>query len=93
MRRLPNPWVMVPIIVAGLAGGAVGYFVTDASCAPDSCTLPAVLVAVVVAAVAAIGVGVVTVLALKSLSEWKEHADREILTTTDPGEPPRPPTC
>lgn len=92
MRRLPNPWIAVPIAVAALTGGFVGFFVTDASCAPTSCAASAVLVAIGVALAAAAGVGVVVVLALKSLSEWKEHSEREILTTAD-ADPPGPPTC
>lgn len=93
MSRRPNLWVAVPITLAALAGGVVGYFVTDASCAPGRCTLVAVSVAVVVGIGAAVGVGVVVVLALKSLSEWQEHADRGILTETDPDTPRTPPTC
>ena len=93
MRRLPNPWVALPIVIAALAGGTVGFFVTDASCAPDSCTVPAILVAAAAALGAAAGIGVVVVLALKSLSEWKEHSEREILTVTEPEEPAGPPTC
>ena len=93
MSRRPNLWVAVPIALAALAGGVVGYFVTDASCAPESCTFGAVSVAVAVGLGAAVGVGVVVVLALKSLSEWQEHADREILTETDPDAPKAPPTC
>ena len=93
MRRLPNPWVIVPVTLAAIAGGVVGYFVTDASCAPDSCAIASVSVALVIAIGSAVGVGVVVVLALKSLSEWREHADREILTVVDTDEPPTPPTC
>jgi hypothetical protein len=93
VTRRPNFWVTVPIALAAVAGGVVGYFVTDASCAPESCTLAAVSVAVAVGFGAAVGVGVVVVLALKSLSEWQEHADRGILTETDPDAPPTPPTC
>ena len=90
MRRLPNPWVVLPVAIAAIAGGFVGFFVTDASCAPESCTPAAALVAVGVALAAAAGIGVVVVLALRSLSEWREHEDREILTREDP---PAPPTC
>ncbi len=93
MSRRPNLWVTVPITLAALAGGVVGYFVTDASCAPGRCTLAAVSMAVAVGIGAAVGVGVVVVLALKSLSEWQEHADRGILTETDPDAPRTPPTC
>ncbi len=90
MRRLPNPWVALPVAIAALAGGFVGFFVTDASCTPEPCTFAAVLVAIGVALAAAVGVGVVVVLAVRSLSEWKEHSEREILTSEDP---PTPPTC
>ena len=93
MSRRPNFWVTVPTALAALAGGVVGYFVTDASCAPEACTFAAVSVAVAVGLGAAVGVGVVVVLALKSLSEWQEHADRGILTETDPDAPKAPPTC
>ncbi len=93
MSRLPNPWVIGPILLAAIAGGAVGYFVTDASCVPDSCTVAAVSVALVVGIGSAVGVGIVVVLALKSLSEWREHADRDILTVADSDDPPTPPTC
>lgn len=92
MKRLPNPWVSGPVAVAAAAGGAVGYFVTDASCAPDSCAAAAVLVGLGVALGAAAGVGVVVVLALKSLAEWRTHTEREVLVE-DPSDPPGPPTC
>jgi len=93
MRRLPNPWVAVPVLVAALSGGAVGYFVTDASCARGSCPLSASIVAAVVAVGAGVGIGVIAVLALKSLDEFRSHREREILVeespkTLQPG-PPR----
>ena len=93
MRRLPNPWVILPVALAAAAGWIIGFFVTDASCSPGSCTAAAAIVATLAAAATAIGVGVVVVLALKSLSEWREHADREILTEVEPEEPVGPPTC
>jgi hypothetical protein len=93
MNRLPNPWVIIPVAVAVIAGGLVGYLVTNASCAPDTCAAAAIAVGAAVGLGAAVGVGVVVVLALKSLSEWTEHTNREILTATDPDQPPTPPTC
>lgn len=93
MKRLPNPWIFGSIVIAAATGGAVGYFVTEASCSPDSCVNAAVAVAVVIGIGSAIGVGVVVVLALKSIAEWRVHSDREILTVVDEGEPPGPPTC
>lgn len=93
MKRLPNPWVLIPIVISALAGGAIGFFVMDASCAPDPCPVAAGLVGTIIAVGAGVGVGVVMVLLLKSLSEWREHADRDVLTVTEPQEPPGPPTC
>lgn len=92
MSRVPNPWVVVPTAIAAIGGAVVGFFVTEASCEPTSCTVTASLVATISGLGAAIGVGVVVVLALKSLSEWRDHADREILTTVESDEP-SPPTC
>ena len=89
--RLPNPWIAVPVLLAALGGAVVGYFVTDASCSPDSCAPLAVGVATISALAAAGGVAVVLVLAAKSLAEWRDHADREIVTETT--DPPSPPTC
>lgn len=83
MRRLPNPWVAIPALLAGVGGGIVGYLVTDASCAPDSCGVAASITAVVVALGIAFGVGVVAVLALKSFDEHRIHRERMILTMVE----------
>ncbi len=93
MRRLPNPWIIGPIVIAVATGGAVGYFVTEASCSPDPCVTAAVSVALMVGIGSAVGVGIVVVLALKSIAEWRVHSEREILTVVDDSEPPGPPTC
>jgi hypothetical protein len=89
---LPNPWIIVPVAIAGIAGAVVGFLVTDASCTPTGCTAAASVVAALVGIGTAVGVGIVVVLALKSLSEWRTHADREILTAAD-DDPTKPPTC
>lgn len=93
MKRLPNPWILLPTLVAAGAGAVVGFFVTDASCAPDSCVGLASTVAAFGGLLTAAGVAVVVVLTAKSFSEWATHADREITTLADPDEPPTPPTC
>lgn len=80
------------MVLAAVAGGVVGFFVTDASCAPGSCTPAAAVVAGVVAIVAAVGIGVIAVLALRSLDEFQSHREREILTETDAAEE-SPPVC
>jgi hypothetical protein len=92
MRRLPNPWIAVPTLLAAAGGGVVGYFVTDASCAPDGCPFAAGIIGTITALMTAAGVGLVIVLMLKSLVEWREHADREVLTEDVDGEQ-GPPTC
>lgn len=81
--RLPNPWVGIPVALAAIGGAAVGYFVTAASCAPSSCVVPAIGVAVGSGLIAAIGVGVVVVLALRSLAEYRDGLDRDVLRFSD----------
>lgn len=92
MRRLPNPWVSIPVVVAAIAGGIIGYLVTDASCAPGSCAATASVVAILGALATGVGVGVVAILALKSLAEWREHAEREILVVDDSDQESAPPS-
>jgi hypothetical protein len=91
--RLPNPWILIPTALAAVGGAVVGYFVTDASCSPESCVPLASGVAVIAAALTAAGVAVVIGLALQSLSEWRDHADRRITTRVEEEEPQGPPTC
>jgi [ribosomal protein S18]-alanine N-acetyltransferase len=79
----PSPWVAIPVAVAGVGGATVGFVVTAASCSPRSCVVPAVAVAVAVGLVASVGVGVVVILALRSLAEFRENAERDILTFVD----------
>lgn len=88
--RIPNPWVAIPVLIAAVAGGAIGYLVTDASCAPDSCGMAAGVIAALTAIGTGVGTAVIAVLAIKSLSEWREHADRDI---TIRQEHQGPPTC
>ena len=74
MRRL-NPWVLWPTVAAGLIGGVIGWTVTAISCQPNSCVVAASTVTVLAALFSALGVGVVVVLAVRSLAEWREAAD------------------
>ncbi|MBI5157415.1 MAG: hypothetical protein HZA58_05300 [Acidimicrobiia bacterium] len=86
--------MMIPVGVSAVAGGVVGYFVTDASCAPASCTTPAVLMAAVVALAAGIGVGVVVVLAIRSFAEWRLQSEAgPVVTIEARDEDPGPPSC
>ncbi len=60
----------VLILVAGAAGGFIGYSFVDLQCEGD-CSVANGLGALVGAAMGAFGVAVVTVLALRAMGEWK----------------------
>ena len=88
MRRV-NPWVLIPVVLATLAGGVVGALVTQVSCAPGSCLPAAIGVGVLSAIAAFVGVGIVVVLAVRSLAEWKQSdgAGKPAPNHEDPGIP------
>ena len=89
-HRLPSPWVAVPVLLGTVAGGVIGYLVTEVSCSPASCVAAAAGIGLVSAIASFFGIGVVVVLAARSLAEWRELSDR-------PGPPDGPdqgpPTC
>lgn len=58
------------ILVGGACGGLIGYAFVDLQCEGD-CTVPAGLFGLLGAVIAAVGVGVVSVLALRAMSEWR----------------------
>ena len=58
------------ILVAGLCGGLIGYAVVDLQCEGD-CTAWSGLSGLVGAIVFAVGVGIVAVLALRAMGEWR----------------------
>jgi hypothetical protein len=60
------------VVVSGLMGGTIGYGLVDISC-DGGCGLAAVTGALVGATVAAAGVGVIAVLVLRAMSEWKRN--------------------
>ncbi len=87
--RLPNPRLGLPIVISAIAGAVVGYFVTDASCAPEACPVAASFVAVVTALAAGAGVAVVVVLAARSFAEWRTQSERDVLVpVAEPTEEP-----
>lgn len=65
------------ILVAGLCGGLIGYAIVDLQCEGD-CTVPSGLAGLAGAVIFAVGVGVVAVLAMRAMTEWRviQH-DRE----------------
>jgi hypothetical protein len=58
------------VIVAGVFGGVIGYGLVDIDCA-HGCAGSKLLGAVVGAVIGAAGVGVVAVLVLRAMSEWR----------------------
>ncbi len=61
---------LLAIVVAGVCGGLVGHSVTNLQCA-DECPTFAGSMGVLGAGLAAVGVGIVAVLALRAMSEWR----------------------
>jgi len=60
------------VIVAGVFGGIIGFGLADIGCSGDCAS--ARLVGTLIGAVAgAIGVGVVAVLVLRAMAEWKRN--------------------
>lgn len=84
-RRLPNPWVLIPVMLGSVIGGVIGWSVTTVGCRPGSCAATAALVGVGAALATAAGILVVAVLALRSLNEWQQATLR--------GEEPPGPGC
>ncbi len=78
------------ILVAGLCGGLIGYAVVDLQCSGD-CTTVSGVGGLVGAIVFAVGVGVVSVLALRASGEWRVIQHRSTLSeeADDSGRPPR----
>ncbi len=64
------------ILIAGLCGGLIGYAFVDLQCEGD-CTVPAGLFGLLGATIAAVGVGVVSVLALRAMGEWRRIENTE----------------
>jgi hypothetical protein len=74
LSALPSPrarlLAFLAIILAGVAGAAIGYGVVDVSCTKD-CTTATGVGAVAGALIAAAGVAVVAVLVLRAMGEWR----------------------
>lgn len=67
---LPRVVAFFAILVAGAAGGFIGYAVTDLQCSGE-CATPNGIGGLVGAVIAATGVAVVVQLALRAMSEWR----------------------
>jgi hypothetical protein len=66
----------VAILVGGVCGGLIGYGVTDIQCG-HSCTNAAGGFGILGAVIGAVGVGVVSILALRAMGEWRTIQRRE----------------
>jgi len=61
---------LLAIVFAGACGGLVSYAITDLQC-PGGCPTMAGVIGLGGAAIAAAGVGIVAVLALRAMAEWR----------------------
>ena len=64
------------ILLGGLAGGLIGYALVDLQYDGTS-SVPAGLGILIGAVAVAIGMAIVSVLALRAMGEWREFNDRE----------------
>ncbi|MEM9515015.1 MAG: hypothetical protein AAGA42_09160 [Actinomycetota bacterium] len=65
----------IAILVAGLAGGLIGFALVDLQCEGD-CAVPLGLGLLAGAVGAAFGMAVVAVLVMRAIGEWREIEDR-----------------
>lgn len=72
------------IVAAGAAGGFIGWAFVDLQC-EDDCTVLAGVIGLVTAVAAAVGVGIVAVLALRAIGEWKSTQADGGSDEPDPG--------
>jgi hypothetical protein len=61
------------VIVAGVFGGIIGFGLADIGCTGDDCGSARLLGTLIGAVVGAVGVGVVAVLVLRAMAEWKRN--------------------
>lgn len=65
----------VSILLAGLAGGTIGFALVDVQCTGD-CAMPTGLGMLVGSVSFAAGMSVVAVLGLRAMGEWRERGDK-----------------
>jgi hypothetical protein len=64
----------VSILVAGLAGGTIGYALVDVQCT-GACGVPTGLGMLIGSLSFAAGMSIVAVLGLRAMGEWRERDD------------------
>ena len=66
----------IAILLAGLAGALIGFSLVDLQCL-GSCDLPNSIGLIFGSVVGALGMGIVAVLVLRAVGEWRELDDRK----------------
>lgn len=64
------------IVFGGIAGGLIGFALVDLQCS-GACDVPKGIGVFVGATITAAGMGIVAVLVLRALGEWKELQDNQ----------------
>lgn len=78
----PNPWLVIPSLLAGLIAAVIGWIVTDVSCRQEiddvvvSCPGWSVTIALTAGLATTIGILVLLVLVFRSLAEETERRAR-----------------
>ena len=80
LSALPSPLAraiaFAGVILAGAAGGLIGYALVDLQCSGE-CAVPNGIGLFVGATLTAFGMGIVAVLVLRALGEWREIQDAD----------------
>lgn len=63
------------VLIAGLAGGTIGFALVDVQCSGD-CDVPSGAGMLVGSVSFAAGMSVVAVLGLRAMGEWRERGDK-----------------
>jgi hypothetical protein len=71
--RLARAVAFASIVVAGLAGGTIGYALVDVQCT-DNCGIASGVGMLIGSVSFAAGMSVVAVLGLRAMGEWRERS-------------------
>ena len=73
--RTARAVAFVSVLVAGAAGGTIGYALVDVQCTGE-CAVPLGIAMLVGSVSFAAGMSVVAVLGLRAMGEWRERGDQ-----------------
>jgi hypothetical protein len=73
--RTARAVAFVSVLVAGAAGGTIGYALVDVQCT-DECAVPSGIAMLIGSVSFAAGMSVVAVLGLRAMGEWRERGDQ-----------------